>query len=375
MSQLIPETSPRTRPKNRIPGRLTLRLGLSVASLLAALVLAEAFCRLFYAPSVSIRFEQNLEIRNDSANELLERLIENDSELFWRLAPNLTFSDRSKPFPGVVSNAQRLRERKVIPAEKPAGQIRILFVGDSCIFGFGVQEHEAIPAYLETGIARRFPGADVECINAGVPGYSLFQSWRYLETAGFDLNPDLIILKSGWNDQDHWGGLSDREHYEVVNEGQASGLLSSSRVWGLIRESFDRRRADLDTDTPRPRVSTDEFGSILSQVRERAIRRDVDLLLLIWPFRFNIRPYELNRLWYEPYQRIQYRFVDETHRFGPDGGPGGVDLIAAAQDLSRGRSISEIFSDHGHTTPLANKVFAEAIAERITPWVESKFQK
>ncbi|TMA33058.1 MAG: hypothetical protein E6J87_11250, partial [Deltaproteobacteria bacterium] len=74
---------------------------------------------------------------------------------------------------------------------------RILVVGDSFAFGWGVEDGETFAAVLERRLARERP---VAVINAGVPGYSTDQYWIFLHTRGFALAPDLVLLAECGND-------------------------------------------------------------------------------------------------------------------------------------------------------------------------------
>jgi hypothetical protein len=43
----------------------------------------------------------------------------------------------------------------------------------------------------EVDLRERHSSTAIECIDAGVPGYSIFQGWRFLESRGFAFDPDL----------------------------------------------------------------------------------------------------------------------------------------------------------------------------------------
>lgn len=85
-------------------------------------------------------------------------------------------------------------------AAKPPGTCRILVLGDSFAFGFGVEDDEAFPAVLARALPPP-PGFDrLEVLNAGVAGWSADQYLLYLETQGFALAPDLLLLAVTEND-------------------------------------------------------------------------------------------------------------------------------------------------------------------------------
>lgn len=84
--------------------------------------------------------------------------------------------------------------------EKPAGVYRVLALGDSFAFGFGVEDGEAFPAVLERALAPPPGRSRVEVLNAGVAGWSADQYLLFLETRGFALSPDLVLLAPTEND-------------------------------------------------------------------------------------------------------------------------------------------------------------------------------
>ena len=81
---------------------------------------------------------------------------------------------------------------------KPAGTARILLLGDSFAFGWGVEQEEAVGARLERLLTERV--GPVEVLPAAVPGWSTDQHFIYLHTRGLALHPDLILLATSEND-------------------------------------------------------------------------------------------------------------------------------------------------------------------------------
>jgi lysophospholipase L1-like esterase len=108
-------------------------------------------------------------------------------------------------------------------AKKP---VRILAVGDSFTFGWGVEADEAYPQRLERLLAAPL-GADVEVINAGfAAGYSPDTYYLFLKKRGMLLNPDLIVI--GFfvgNDIDHVRAF-ENEWTEVDGEGLPLRILN-----------------------------------------------------------------------------------------------------------------------------------------------------
>jgi hypothetical protein len=106
-------------------------------------------------------------------------------------------SEAFTPFP-VHTSSLRLRNEE-IPAKRPE-EFRILMLGDSFTFGWGLQPHETIPEQLRQHLSKEGVTTDFRVINAGVPGYGPKQERDLLHEFGFGMEPDLVILQMFPND-------------------------------------------------------------------------------------------------------------------------------------------------------------------------------
>lgn len=77
---------------------------------------------------------------------------------------------------------------------KNPGTYRILLLGDSYAFGFGVKENETFGAYLEQCLSHK-TNNKVEVLNAGVPGYGTVDQLNFLKLCGEEIKPDMIIVQ------------------------------------------------------------------------------------------------------------------------------------------------------------------------------------
>ncbi len=97
-------------------------------------------------------------------------------------------------------NAHGLRGPE-IDLETAPGTFRILAVGASTTFETQVTGDALTwPARLEHWLEAERPGSAVEVLNAGVPGYTVFDNIIRLQMELFQFRPDLILLLSGHND-------------------------------------------------------------------------------------------------------------------------------------------------------------------------------
>lgn len=117
-----------------------------------------------------------------------------DSRLGWRLREGWQgpFALPHRTIQVVISE-QGLRDESYSPTPAP-GRRRVLLLGDSFAWGFGVEKQEMFEKLLED----RFPDMDV--VNAAVPGYGTDQELLLLEEQGLGFHPNLVLLLFHPND-------------------------------------------------------------------------------------------------------------------------------------------------------------------------------
>jgi len=93
----------------------------------------------------------------------------------------------------VTINSMGYRERDF--NVKKEGRFRILVIGDSFTFGFGVEGNEGYPARIEKILANDYHQGSIEVINAGfASGHNPDTYYLYLKEKGLKLNVDLILV-------------------------------------------------------------------------------------------------------------------------------------------------------------------------------------
>jgi hypothetical protein len=109
-----------------------------------------------------------------------------DPALGWRFAPDAVIDDPSPDF-HVVYRCNSAGFRAVVPRDERADARRIVFVGDSFVFGVGVDEEQT---FVERVAAAR---DDLRVINLGMPGYGVDQMRCALVELGLREHPDLVV--------------------------------------------------------------------------------------------------------------------------------------------------------------------------------------
>jgi len=94
-------------------------------------------------------------------------------------------------------NQWALRGPDVEP--KKPGELRLMTLGDSSVFGFGVEE-DAVFGAVSARTLTDLWGQAVVSINGGTPGYTSIQSLHTLQDVGAQIQPDLVVIATIWSD-------------------------------------------------------------------------------------------------------------------------------------------------------------------------------
>jgi hypothetical protein len=120
----------------------------------------------------------------------LRRLIPNTH--FWHSSVDGSWEFRT--------NAQGFRDDANYEYRKPAGQRRVLVLGDSQTEGFEVRQSATFSKQLERHL--RAEGLDVQILNTGISGFGTAEELMFLEHEGMKYSPDAIVVAFFGNDFD-----------------------------------------------------------------------------------------------------------------------------------------------------------------------------
>lgn len=169
-------------------------IALVAFSLVLALVLGEFVLRIVGVDRVKFHEKS----RTGWVNVPENIWVEHHPVLGWYSQKNKTAVLESPNFPKVEVHTNSLGFRGVreYSIEKPREGIRIAVLGDSFVFGFGVQDGEAFPALLESQDKTR------EVLNLGVPGYGMDQIYLSYREIARKYHPDRVLI--GIFPEDFW---------------------------------------------------------------------------------------------------------------------------------------------------------------------------
>jgi lysophospholipase L1-like esterase len=136
----------------------------------------------------------------------------------------------------VSINSMGLRDREY-PLHKPVGTVRVLMLGDSLTFGWGVKVEDTPSKLLEALLNLNGGDKKYEVINAGVGNYNTLMEVAYFLERGRLLEPEIVVLNYFINDAEP----TPRRRINSFVEFSQAAVLISGAIDTLARNYFGRK--------------------------------------------------------------------------------------------------------------------------------------
>lgn len=192
---------------------------LLAVSVIVTLLLIEVGFRVFayhndtqLAASIGLESPNVFKEKDVSMGQIIRPSL--NPRIIYELIPNLSVQFVNQP---VSINSSGFRG-ELIPAEKPPHTIRIIGIGDSVMFGWGVKDHETYLALLQSKLNANLKKFSWEVINTAVPGYNTVMEVETLKQKGLLYKPDIVILNYVGNDTDLPNFINEPEDYFALDE-------------------------------------------------------------------------------------------------------------------------------------------------------------
>lgn len=219
-----------------------------------------------------------------------------DEQLGFKLQPNYMGWHAKLGFRvKIETNKYGMRNREI--GEKINGNIRILGLGDSNPYGWGVGNDESCLSLLENALNNSFDNR-IEMINAAVPAYCTFHSGKLLTLYGDSLKIDIALLFiTPEND------LSENEtfyegRFKLVEKNNFfTKLEKSSVLYYIIHRLYKRYNNDNSNSTAiqvehRLHMARDLMNKrisitceLIAQANDAAKKSGVELVVILPPNR------------------------------------------------------------------------------------------
>lgn len=266
-------------------------LALALASSLLTLFVLEAGCRL--RSRLQSRAGQEETLRRPTPAERgrvagLGDIVRasRDADLVYELRPGLDVSFRGRR---LTTSSAGFRDREYMPA-KPSGVVRIVGLGDSVMFGWGVADGEDYLSLVEERLAEEHADEGWQAVNMAVPGYNAVMEVEALQARGLAYAPDLVVVGFCGND------LSLPNFLQVPEDGLSldhSYLLDfvRGRVHTADPDGQDESLAPLSVLSPEGAVPAryahmvglPAYARAMKRLREMQEHEGFEVLILFYP--------------------------------------------------------------------------------------------
>ncbi len=258
----------------------------------------------------------------------------------FRYDPDLLWFWASLPH-GEVNEHGFRSWQKMAPRPSP-GVTRVVTLGDSQTFGFGVLANQSYSA-----VAGRRLGFGWEVLNTGVNGYTSLNVYRLLLKRIHAFEPHVIVVDCPPFDseRDEGGLVAPSLGVNAIERllWHSALVYLARHGWQRVSRAMDRGGSPADSWRPPGARGLGNHERILEWGRAMGI----EVLFLDYPTR------DLDR-------RI-------VCRSGPDDFPAGAQLVESCQALRDGGHLpQELFIDRNHLTVLGNQVVGQVLADELT---------
>ncbi len=248
----------------------------------------------FFILEIGIRIVMPYPILTGDTNVPVYRLANtwavNDAFSAYSAKPNLRINQKTTNSHGFISTPE-------ISLEKEEGETRILFLGGSSTAGAGVNldDVDTWPWKVAESLQSSLPDQKITFINAGVPGYSSFESFGKLWSRLRFYQPDVIVVFHGWNEL-YYFNMVDRIHqWRVLDDGDwdidrlnqkvkqypdisSESILYKSRLLTYIRTLFATPKEGEISTIKEVRDTFDEGAFEVWRTNLQMIQRTADLI-------------------------------------------------------------------------------------------------
>lgn len=207
------------------------------------------------------------------------------NEIYWSTPADLHLEPFDHKETGAVfrvsTDANGLRA-PLHTVEKAEGVFRILTLGCSTTFGWGVADEESYPARLEAVLTGE--GHPVEVVNGGQPGHSSFQGLWFWDKVLHRYQPDLVVF--GYIVQDA-RKVAYTDSSQAILQGNADflkdHLLYHLKLYQWLRDTIGEQRLASKETGEVYRVPKDEYVANIRAFKERIDAVGAKMLLFGFP--------------------------------------------------------------------------------------------
>ena len=256
----------------------------------------------------------------------------------------------------VKINSLGLRDHEY-SSKKPENIKRVIFLGDSFTFGWGVPLEKLYSKQVEKMLNREV--RKVEVINMGIGNYNSIMEVELFKRKGLMLDPDAVILMYFVNDTEPVPRLKSKVEYVILRNSYFMAFLFDRLV--KLKTFFDK---DFEWSKYYLSLYSDENSSNLD-TNKKAIRelieicssKGIKLLVVNIPELRTLKTYQFDKA------------TTHIKALAAEGNVPFLDLLPAL--VGQEAESLWVSSEDPHASELANRIIAEEIYDKISGLIGS----
>lgn len=298
-----------------------------------------------------------------------EELLQGDPFQLWSMAPG-TRDDL-----GIKVHVNQLGMRGAeISLPKPADVTRMLTLGDSSIYGFGVPDDAVFSQVMQRSL-----GPNIEVLNGAVGGYSTVQSLRFLQRMIAELEPEVLVIGSLWSDNTFDSFVDN----DLLRQARISPERPTTTLYKVFSKSALFRLLEWTVQKEKPieyrrigfapghgtrlglrRVEINDYAQNLDAMVRLGLDHGAHSLFIVLTNQDELAMGGGIHVW-EPYRTVMR---DTAARYGAPV----LELTPLFQ--ASGQPIPALFWDSMHPTVLGHRLLGEALVALLKQrgWPEQK---
>lgn len=269
-------------------------------------------------------------------------------------------------------NSDGIRSR-LEASEFPASEQNIVFLGDSFVYGFEVEEQQTVPALLQAKMRAQHPQAKVNVANFGWISSSPLLSLRLLKDIGHKYNPDVVMLAvdmTDFNDDIKYQKLLERKGiYSVVDYVPVTfmgvrKMISKvpalyNRIFGEPATRFFMTKAPLEETRPYFAYLQSNLDALEDYVVNQL---DAKFVVFVFPRGYQYSAAESPNNWEQAEYEILGPYAHEPFRYFEEIAP-TVDypIFSLLSDFQETEVFPTALDNDPHWTQAGNRVAADAV--------------
>ncbi len=313
-----------------------------IFSLVFLVALGEIFVRIAYMP---LFYSYNMEM--------------------WRYAKDLKQPNQNPKLPfchkpnqqgnyygvQVQTNQQGMRERNLPKMDTGKTKKRILFIGDSFTFGWGIAVGERFSNQVQNQLDSLYPN-QYEVLNSGVGNTNSTMQVELFQTKGILLKPDLVVLNYFINDAEPTPKIMGKIGYWLFSKSYLLAFLSdkSQKIKVNLNQNFNWKTYYSDLYLPsKPALETNK--NALIDLTKYCKTHQIKLFISNIP---------------ELHQTQNYPFLEANafiRSIAEDTQTPFIDLLQPLKTYNP--QALWVSPEDAHANALANKIMGNAIAKKI----------